>query len=172
MADITETKRILDEINTALSTYDAVMKEQARDILFRKAFGVQAQKTPVSAPNAPDDLSSHNDVGENGRVEFNSLIEKWTPTTQADWALLGAYYIQRILGHQNVTGFSVNRELKHHGYRVSNVTDCFTANMETEPARMLQTKKSGKSKQAKKLYVVTTAGLKYVEERLGGSRET
>ena len=40
MADITETKRILDEINTALSTYTPVMKEQARDILFRKAFGV------------------------------------------------------------------------------------------------------------------------------------
>jgi len=36
------------------------------------------------------------------------------------------------------------------------------------PARIL-TKKSGKSKQAKKLYLVTTAGIKYVEDRLNGA---
>ncbi len=170
MADITETKRILEEINTALSTFDPIMKEQARDILFREAFGAQGPKKRVSVPSAPGEPSSNNEVAETRQAELNSLIEKWTPTTQADWALLGAYYFQRILGHQNVTGFSVNKELKHHGYGVSNVTDCFSANIEAEPARILQTKKTGKSKQAKKVYVVTTAGIKYVEEKLRGAQ--
>jgi hypothetical protein len=42
-----------------------------------------------------------------------------------------------------VTGLQVNKELKQHGYGVTNITDSFSANMEAEPASMLQTKKSG-----------------------------
>jgi hypothetical protein len=75
------------------------------------------------------------------------------------------------MGEQNVTGFQVSKELKQHGYGVANITDCFSANMEAEPARIL-TKKSEKSKQAKKLYLVTTAGIKYVEDRLNGAHES
>jgi ribosomal protein L23 len=167
MTDISDTKRLLDEINAAVSSYDPVMKEQARDILMKRAFGVASMPRESAVPLA-DASSSKGEEAD--QVQFNSLIEKWSPTTQADWALLGAYYFQRIVGQQNVTGLQVNKELKQHGYGVTNVTDCFTINMDADPARMLQTKKSGKSKQAKKLYLVTTAGIKYVEDRLNGTQ--
>jgi hypothetical protein len=171
MADISDAKKLLDEINAALSSYDPVMKEQARDILFRQAFGVSPSiRKAALGPGEDAGRAETETVGEE-KPQFNSLIERWTPVTQADWVLLGAYYFQKIHGQENVTGFAVNKELKHHGYGVGNITDCFTANMQADPARMLQTKKTGKSKQAKKLYVVTTAGIKYIEEKLVGAAQ-
>jgi hypothetical protein len=166
--DISDVKKILDEINAAVSSYDPVLKERARDLLLKQAFGVGVAQQPPSpqVTAAADTGLVRVDAGVPS--PFSTLIEKWTPNTQADWALLGAYYFQRIVGEQNVTGFQVNRELKQHGYGVTNITDSFTANMQAEPARMHQTRKSGKSKQAKKLYLVTTAGIKYVEDRLSG----
>lgn len=169
MDNISNVRKLLDEINAALSTYDPVMKEQARDILFRQAFGVSPTIKKAAAESGEDTGRADTKTADEEKPQFNSFIERWTPTTQADWALLGAYYFQKIHGQENVTGFAVNKELKHHGYGVSNITDCFTANMQTDPARMLQTKKTGKSKQAKKLYVVTTSGIKYIEEKLAGA---
>src|ERR1700687_1811352 len=144
--DISDVKKLLDEINAAVSSYDPIMKEMARDLLLKQAFGVGVTKVQSSPHTAAAlETSTGADAGATP-VPFNALIEKWTPTTQADWALLGAYYFQQIAGGQNVTGLQVNKELKQHGYGVANITDCFSANMQTEPARMLQTKKSGKSK--------------------------
>jgi hypothetical protein len=167
--DISDVKKLLDEINAAVSSYDPILKEKARDLLLKQAFGMgipQMQSSSQAGP-APDPRGTRVDAA--GSVPFTALIEKWTPNTQADWALLGAYYFQRVMGEQNVTGLQVNRELKQHGYGVTNITDCFTTNMQTEPKRMHQAGKSGKSKQAKKLYLVTTAGMKYVEDRLSGA---
>jgi len=168
MTDISETKKLLEEINAAVSSYDPVMREQARDILFKAAFGVLPTKQGP-APKSGSELSIAKSEGDHeSQVPFNSLVERWTPSTQADWSLLGAYYFQRILSQASITGLQVNKELKQHGRGVSNITDCFTINMNADPARMMQTRKSGKSKQAKKLYLVTTAGIKYVEDRLNG----
>ena len=166
MADISEVKKMLDKINAAVSAYDPVIKEQARDILLKEAFGAGPLKHGPAAKNDSKSNKGMNDVDGEQQVPFNALIERWTPTTQADWALLGAYYFQRVVGNQNVMGLQVNKELKQHGYGVTNITDCFTTNMNADPARMLQTKKAGKSRQAKKLYLVTIAGIKYVEEKL------
>jgi len=170
VSSISEAKKLLDEINAALSSYDPVMREQARDILFKEAFGSIPVKQRPTIESTSGSGTQSGEQDEKTKMEFNALIEKWTPTTQADWALLAAYYFQRILGHQNVTGFQVNKELKQYGYAATNITDCFTANMETEPARVLQTKKAGKSRQGKKQYLVTIAGIKYVEDRLNGAQ--
>jgi hypothetical protein len=167
--DISDVKKLLDEINAAVSSYDPIMKEKARDLLLKQAFGTGATQVHPSSEAAAGHDSGGKRTEAGAPAPFNTLIEKWTPTTQADWALLGAYYFQRVMGEQNVTGLQVNKELKQHGYGVTNITDCFTWNMEADPARMLQTKKSGKSRQAKKLYLVTTAGVKYIEDRLSGS---
>ena len=167
--DISDVKKLLDEINAAVSSYDPIMREKARDLLLKQAFGAGATHVQPSSQAAADQGPEGKRTETGAPAPFNTLIEKWTPTTQAEWALLGAYYFQRILGHQNVTGLQVNKELKQHGYGVANITDCFTINMDADPARMLQTKKSGKSKQAKKLYLVTTAGTKYVEDKLNGA---
>src|ERR1051326_8009572 len=136
--DISDVKKLLDEIDAAVRSYDPVLKEKARDLLLKQAFGMGAtQVQPYS--QTPAELDSGGTRADAAApAPFNALIEKWTPTTQADWALLGAYYFQRIMAEEHVTGLQVNNELKQHGYGVTNITDCFTSNMRTEPARMRQ----------------------------------
>ena len=61
-----------------------------------------------------------------------------------------------------------NRELKHLGHNVANVTVALTYLMQQKPALVLQLRKSGSTKQARKTYKVTTAGISAIKDRLNG----
>jgi hypothetical protein len=164
MADISGTKKLLDEINAAVASYDSVLKEHARDILLKQAFGADVgghNKPPK--PGAPADPEPANPA-----AAFHTLVDKWTPGTDREWALLGAYYFQVVLGNANVTGFQVNKELKQHGTGVSNITKSFEENISQDPALMRQVGKAGKSQQARKTYMVTTSGVAFVKDKLNG----
>src|SRR5829696_5434100 len=54
MEDLRGVKELLDEINAAISSYDPVFKEQARDILLERAFGSASGPRPrrAAAPSA------------------------------------------------------------------------------------------------------------------------
>ncbi|HEX8433273.1 MAG TPA: hypothetical protein VF625_18435, partial [Longimicrobium sp.] len=47
MTDLREVRALLDEINAAISSYDPILKERARDILLERAFQTDA---PAAAP--------------------------------------------------------------------------------------------------------------------------
>jgi hypothetical protein len=166
MADIKETKKVLDEINAAVASYDPILKEQARDILLKQAFGTEAKssKASVASKAGPADALQSD-------VAFHTLVEKWPPETQAEWVLLGAYYFQVIVGNSSVTAFQVNQELKQHGTVIANITASFDENINQNPALIRQIGKSGKSQQAKKKYVVTTNGIKFVKEKLNAQAQ-
>ena len=170
MADITETKKLLDEINAAVSSYDPVLKEKARDVLLKQAFGTSVRRSD-HAEGGDTESEIGGDESDKTKTSFDALIEKWTPGIQADWALLGAYYFQVVLRKENVTGFEINKQLKNHGTGIANITAAITNNIEASPARMRQVKKAGKSQQARKQYVVTTAGVHYVEGKLNGTEK-
>jgi hypothetical protein len=81
-------------------------------------------------------------------------------------ALLAGYYLQVVMGESDFDAFNANRELRHVGYEASNITRDFDNLMSRTPAYMLQTKKLGSTKQARKQYRLTHAGIKAVEEML------
>ena len=60
----------------------------------------------------------------------------------------------------------MNKKLKDLGYRVSNITTAFNGLINRRPQLVIQTKKSGTSKQARKLYRLTTEGQRAVERML------
>jgi DNA-binding PadR family transcriptional regulator len=60
-------------------------------------------------------------------------------------------------------GFTLNKELKNLGHGVSNITSALDTLMSRKPALVIQTKKSGTSKQARKKYKLTLEGLRAVE---------
>jgi len=167
MPDIKEAKKLLDEINAAVASYDPVLKEQARDILLKQGFGTEAKsrKTP-GLEGKPDDVKTTSPTA------FHQLVETWTPDTQSEWALLGAYYFQVILGNASVTAFQVNKELKQHGTTIANITSSFDENIGQDPALMRQIEKAGKSRQAKKKYIVTTSGIKFVKDKLNAQTQS
>ncbi len=168
MADISETKKILDQINAALESYDPVLKEKARDVLLKQAFGVEANSVKPPASSGKGQVAPV----EANPIAFHQLVEKWTPDTQAEWSLLASYYFQEVLGKESLTAFEINKELKQHGAVISNITVSLEENINQNPALMRQIGKAGKTKQAKKKYIVTTNGINFVKDKLNAQKQS
>ncbi|MET0396836.1 MAG: hypothetical protein ABW277_08445 [Longimicrobiaceae bacterium] len=171
MSDISDAKELLDEINTAISSYDPVLKEKARDILLERAFG-SSEAAPSGGssgqrargrPRADASSGGREDAGD-----LASLLTRWSPTTMSDKALLGAYYLTRARGEDTVTSQAINSELKRNGLAISNITRAIEANMRPDRPLMVQEKKMGSTKQARKQYRITPAGVETVERKLQG----
>ena len=170
MCDISEAKELLDEINTAISSYDPVLKEKARDILLERAFG-SSEAPSAGSPGPRPRGRPRADASSGGREDAGdlaSLLTRWSPTTMSDKALLGAYYLTRARGEDTVTSQAINSELKRNGLAISNITRAIEANMRPDRPLMVQEKKMGSTKQARKQYRITPAGVEAVERKLQG----
>jgi hypothetical protein len=89
-------------------------------------------------------------------------------STEPERALVVAYWLQEIKGDDHFDAQSVNKELKHLGHGVSNITRALDDLKGRKPQLVIQTQKSGKTKQARKLYKVTAAGKQQVGKWLAG----
>jgi hypothetical protein len=114
---------------------------------------VATDALPTSAPQSP-----YSDLGE--------LFAAAAPQSDADKVLVVSYWLQFIEGNNELSGFEVNKELRNMGYGVGNVTTAFDTLKARKPAPVIQLKKSGTSKQARKSYKLTIAGRQAVEAML------
>jgi hypothetical protein len=99
---------------------------------------------------------------------FAELFDAANPKGASDKALVAGYWLQVCEGTDSFDGFSANKELKHLGQGLPNVTSAIDTLKGQKPALALQLKKSGKSRQARKLYKITVAGIRVVEGMIGG----
>lgn len=99
---------------------------------------------------------------------FAELYADANPKTNPDRALLAGYWIQVCQGNDKFTGQGANTELTHLGHKVGNITYAINALRGSDPALVIQLRKSGTTRQARKTYKVTDAGLKRVEEMIRG----
>jgi hypothetical protein len=167
MSDLKEAKELLDEVNRAISSYDPVLKEKARDILLERAFG-SSTAAPAPVARGRGRPRAEPARGEQAGADLASLLERWTPSTMSDKALLGAYFLTRIRGEETVTSQAINSELKRNSLAISNITRAIEANMRPDRPLMVQEKKMGSTKQARKQYRITPAGIDTVERKLQG----
>jgi hypothetical protein len=110
-------------------------------------------------------------VSETDASQFSDLSDLFSAATAAtdeDRALVVAYWLQELQEEKqpNVSGGQVNKELKHLGHGVRDITKVFSALIATSPQQVIQTRKSGTSRQARKSYKVTKAGIRRVQELL------
>ena len=104
--------------------------------------------------------------------QFNSFAELFFasgPQTAADKALTAGYWLQCIQGEEDFSGAAVNKELQNVGEALSNVTDAFNQLMAKKPKLAIQTRKSGKSKQSRKLYKLTEPGRRIIDAKIKNS---
>lgn len=104
-------------------------------------------------------------------VDFADLFHAANPQDQATRALLAAYWVMKENGGEAFQSQPVNALLKDLGFHVSNITDALSQNMREKPALIVQTKKSGSSRQARKTYKVTDAGKRRVMQMTSGTAE-
>ena len=181
MQELQEVKALLDEINEAISSYDPVLKETARDLLIERAFGARRGR---AARAGSEDAGGEGAGGEEeaprrgrGRPRgstttrratggISSLVEQWKPETMAERALLGAYVLARGRPERTVTSQAINAELKKNGLPVPNITRAIESNLRARPPLMVQKKKMGTTRQARKQYALTQEGVDFVESKL------
>lgn len=99
---------------------------------------------------------------------FADLYAAADPTTQSEGALVAGYWLQVCQGDENFVSQAVNKELTHLGHKVGNITAAINGLKEAKPQLMLQIKKGGSSKQARKIYKLSDAGIKRVQEMING----
>jgi hypothetical protein len=185
MDDLQEVKALLDEINATISSYDPVLKEHARDILLERAFGRgggrgAARQAPAPAQEPGEGAAGEDAPRRRGRPRgstggrraggsVSGLIEQWKPETMAERALLGAYVLARGKPDRTVTSQAINAELKRNGLPVPNITRAIESNLRSRPPLMVQKKKMGTTRQARKQYALTQEGVDLVESKLRAS---
>lgn len=101
-------------------------------------------------------------IGEVTFSDFATLFDHAYPETGPEKALVAGYWFQACQNMDTFEGAQVNTELKHLGHGLPNVTDSLSSLMHRRPALVLQVRKSGRSKQARKLYKLTQEGIRKV----------
>ncbi len=118
-----------------------------------------------------------NDLGSGSSVEPSSfedvadLFSAADPGSDAERALVVGYWLQYVNGVPEFDSQTANRELKHLGHGVSNITAALTNLKGRKPQLVIQTRKSGTTKQARKKYKLTNAGKHAVEEMIRRTEE-
>lgn len=98
--------------------------------------------------------------------DFESLPDLYSatsPNTDADRALVAGYWIQFIQGEEDFASQTINSALKNLGHGVGNITMALDALKAQSPALVMQLRKAGTTRQARKKYKLTAAGKKAVE---------
>lgn len=132
----------------------ALAPPSSRNLTASHARGMGQAGTPGDTPQ---------DAGE--------FYAEANPQTEPERALVVAYWVQEVRGDAEFEAQTVNTQLKHLGHGVSNITRALDDLKARRPQLVIQIQKSGKSKQARKRYKVTSAGKAEVQRMLTGTAE-
>jgi hypothetical protein len=99
---------------------------------------------------------------------FAELHAAFDPSTDSERALVAGYWLQVCQQAPSFDAQSANSELKNLGHPLSNVTVALTTLIKLKPSQVLQLKKSGNTRQARKTYKLTTAGIAVIEAKVNG----
>lgn len=106
-------------------------------------------------------------------AQFTDIAELFAaaaPKHGPDKALVAAYWVQQMQGRPDFDAQSINNELKHLGHGVANITLALGALISQRPQLVIQLRKEGTSRQARKRYKLTREGIQKVEQMM--KRET
>lgn len=108
-------------------------------------------------------------VAEAPFADFASLYDAADPGSESSRTLVAAYWHQVCESGDDFEAQPVNAALKDMGVSVSNITRALGDLEQKKPAMVRQIRKSGRQKQSRKRYRLTTAGIREVENMLGRS---
>jgi len=157
-----------------IAAMSAVAKalEPLDELVRRRVISWAASRFGLQLPAPSKSLGIEREAastGESARVEFESFAELFDaadPKTDKDRALVAAYWAQICQSQATFPAQTLNASLKDLGHGLSNVTVALDGLKDEKPALVLQLKKSGTSKQARKTYKLTVEGAKRVRQML------
>jgi hypothetical protein len=96
------------------------------------------------------------------------LMAAANPRTDTEKVLVTGYWFQVIQNQSDLESQAINTELKHQGHGIKNVTTAFSGLINQKPQLVIQLRKAGTSKQARKKYKLTNEGIKKVQRMIAG----
>jgi len=129
-----------------------------QDVLFQDS---ASQRKPSVSETS--ELSSFATLGE--------LLSAASPRTDCQRVLLGAAFLQKVRGMESLTSLAINRELTHAGQTVKGIATAVSRLTQGRPALIVQVRKAGRTKQARKTLTVTAEGFRYVGRMVRSSSE-
>ena len=165
---MSEAKEPMDEleamrmINQALSSLEPDVQTR----VLRWAGDKFKVKLETKKPGATQGDSATSTAEPQEFVDLPSLFAAASPSTEGEYALVVGYWHQVVGNQPDFDAQQINSELKHLGRGVGNITRAFEACIGTTPQLVIQTRKSGTSRQARKRYKLTVAGVTKVREMI------
>lgn len=150
-------------VASALRHLDPAARERVLRWTCEKYGGQQFR--PVQGTRASSFPQQNQDSSpEDGSADLADLYAACQPKTDAEKTLVVSHWLQETQDVSGIDAQNVNTQLKHLGHGVGNITRAFDKLMENRPQLMIQTKKAGTTKQARKTYRVTTEGKNMVAQ--------
>jgi hypothetical protein len=103
--------------------------------------------------------------------DLSEFFARAAPNDGPERALIVGYWLQVVTGQDDLEGLSINSELKNLGHGLPNVTATLSLLMNQQPALVIQTRKIGSSKQGRKRYRLTAAGIARVRQMVSRGPE-
>ncbi len=126
-------------------------------------YAVSEVKQRSTLVSDEDEFADTGTYEEQAFDEIGDLFAKTQPRSDAERALVAGYWLQVEQGSSGFGTLEINRELKHLGHGVGNITRAFDALKRTKPQQVIQLRKAGSTKQARKTFKLTDAGVRVVE---------
>jgi hypothetical protein len=121
----------------------------------------QGSESGAAAESRGTSISDFSDIAD--------FYHACAPETDAEKALVISSWFQVVQGVDGIDTFKVNSVLKHLGYGIGNATRAFDQLMSQRPAPVIQLRKAGTTRQARKTFRVTDAGLKRIGQMLNAT---
>jgi hypothetical protein len=102
----------------------------------------------------------------NAAASLAEFYDQASPSTDGEKVLVVGYWYQYRESAQELEAQTLNAQLKHLGHGIGNITRAMDWATDQKPALMVQKRKEGTTKQARKKFVVTNEGKKHVEKML------
>jgi hypothetical protein len=94
-----------------------------------------------------------------GFEHFAELVNRVRPRTDVERALLASYWVQEHEGRRGFVSTEVNERLRETSAPIAHMADAMAALQARRPALVIQIRKSGRTRQARKTYQVTAEGV-------------
>lgn len=148
-------KNRLSEVNAVVAGLDPVVRGPAFEILrpYVTGAGAQSASRPSAGQGGPGPGPAA--VGDESFAEF---LGRAATEDGVDRALLACYWQSQRETSGTFTAQAANALLKDAGHASTNITRDLDSLRSRKPQLVVQVRKSGRSKQARKLYRVTDAG--------------
>ncbi|GAA2271614.1 hypothetical protein GCM10009853_026740 [Glycomyces scopariae] len=114
-----------------------------------------------------EDLTTDEDSRQRTFSEFADLYHSAAPKTQADRVLVSGYWLQVIQGQGSFQSSHVNNILRDLGYKVNEIARVISREIDKKPGSIMQVKRNGGTKQGRKIYKLTDAGVRSVKGMIG-----